>query len=249
MPLCHGSLTRYNDGPLRPLQVPFKSRVPQRPKQNVGPELGPGAYSPKPGQGCPGAASEIIDPQRQSQAFASKSKKAALKKPPGADVDWPPAHVAEMRHLPRGPGSHPFAWPHGERKPPFFHVPFKAYPGLCGEPRGRSKGLDEIYDNDATGATPIGLNGTMGVNMKRSPRRYSIMSSKVPARPKAADLGSAGELGPGWYNLARNGIDLKDPQRPSSAFVKASKGMYEGVGGSYSDWLGILLPKKHEWEL
>eukprot|EP00966_Prymnesium_polylepis_P178594 4136049-Prymnesium_polylepis.3 len=96
MPLCHGSLTRYNDGPLRPLQVPFKSRVPQRPTHDISPELGPGAYDPKPGYGCAGAASEITDPQRQSQAFASKSKKAAVRKTAAADVDFAPAHVAKM---------------------------------------------------------------------------------------------------------------------------------------------------------
>ena len=94
MPLCHGSLTKYNDGPLRPLQVPFKSRVPQRGKElEISPELGPGTYKPKPGYGCPSAAAAIIDPLRQGSAFASKSKKVELKKGVAADVDFPPAHV------------------------------------------------------------------------------------------------------------------------------------------------------------
>jgi hypothetical protein len=41
----------------------------------------------------------------------------------------------------------------------------------------------------------------------------------------------AGNLGPGQYNIPRNGIDLKDPLRPSSAFARIGKGKFEGVGG------------------
>ena len=46
----------------------------------------------------------------------------------------------------RMPASQGLTWPKGERKPPHFHVPFRAYPSAGGAPRGRSKGLDTIYD-------------------------------------------------------------------------------------------------------
>lgn len=155
---------------------------------------------------------------------------------------------AELKHLPRAPGTHSAPWPHGERKPPFFHVPFKPYPLESGAPRGRSKGLDEFYDLDTTIASPIALFGTLGVNMVRSPRRYQpAFHSKVPSRPKSAATSSAGELGPGSYNLLRNGVDLKDPARPGSAFVRGSRGKFENVGGSYSEWLGIELKRPEPW--
>jgi len=248
MPLCHGSLTAYNDGPLRPLQVPFKSRVPQRGKAlEISSEVGPGTYTPRPGHGCPGASAAIIDPLRQGSAFASKSKKAELKKGVTSDVDFAPAHV--LSHLPLAPGTHSATWPHGERKPPHFHVPFKPYPLEAGAPRGRSKGLDELYDLDATAASPVALFGTLGVNMVRSPRRYkAAFHSRVPSRPKSA--ATSGALGPGSYNLARGGVVLKDPKRPSSAFVRESRGKFANVGGSYnaySEWLGIELQRPEPW--
>jgi hypothetical protein len=96
------------------------------------------------------------------------------------------------------PGSRSQGWGRGERKPPHFHVPFRAYPGLLGEPRGRDVGLDRFYNIDSTGATPIALNGTLEVNMRRHPRHYAAtFKSKQPARPiRDLDAG-AGFLGPG----------------------------------------------------
>jgi hypothetical protein len=136
------------------------------------------------------------------------------------------------------PGSRSQGWGRGERKPPHFHVPFRAYPGLLGEPRGRDVGLDRFYNIDSTGATPIALNGTLEVNMRRHPRHYAAtFKSKQPARPiRDLDAG-AGFLGPGSYPTPKGCIQLKEPSRPSSAFIPFSGGMYAGVGGSYADYL------------
>ncbi len=44
-------------------------------------------------------------------------------------------------------------------------------------------------------------------------------------------------------SLARRGIGLKDPARPSSCFMPSTRGKYQNVGGSYADYLGVDLDK------
>jgi len=250
MPLFHGSLTKYQDGSNRPYQAVFKSRSVQRPALCIDPERGPGMYSPKPGYGIPKEAAAIFDPLRQGSAFASKSKKAEIRPSTAANVPFAPDEALQLRHLPRAPGTHSAPWAKGERKPPFFHVPFKPYPLENGAPIGRSPGLDQFYELDHIGASPVALFGTMTVNMSRSPRRYSVMKTKTKVvRGQPMYKSGAGNLGPGQYNIPRNGIDLKDPLRPSSAFARIGKGKFEGVGGSYAEWMGIeVKPPKPPWE-
>lgn len=230
--------------PTRSCRDVFNSRTPQRPIVIYSAEVGPGTYNPKPGAGMPCLTPWLKEPLRQGSAFASKSQKTPEQKTLAADVEYAPPEAARMSNLPKAPGSAALKWPHGERKPPHFHVPFRAYPSQAGDPRGREKGLDLFYDLDAIAASPVALNGTLAVNMVRHPRRYATIGSRVPARPRHSDPGSAGGLGPGSYTLSRDGISLKDPCRPSSAFIPGSRGKFDNVGGSYAEWLGIDLRKR-----
>ena len=129
-------------------------------------------------------------------------------------------------------------WAEGKRKPPFFHIPFKPYPLESGAPRGRSKGLDEFYD----------LNDTMIDSMLRSPRKYNMRDNMKPARPKSAELGSAGPLGPGSYTLDRSFMRGRpvDRGRPSAWARRDTGGKFKNVGLSYAEYLGVDLSKLPE---
>lgn len=177
-----------------------------------------------------------------SCSFISKTVKSPTPRSVTADVDLAadiPGGVS-AHHLKfvqgRMPASQGLTWAQGERKPPHFHVPFRAYPSAGGAPRGRSKGLDKIYDLDQTIASPIALHGTLAVNMQRTPRKYaSTFQSRVPARPAAAAgrslSGDVSAGGPGSVEIDRSGIKVKEPKRPSSAFARDSGGKMRNVGG------------------
>ena len=206
-------------------------------------DIGPGAYDPRPGWGQPYWRPWLNDPLRKGSAFASQTVKSKLPRPLTAHVDCLADFGGNYDKFLHGaaPGSRAQTWSRGERKPPHFHVPFRAYPLDNGEPRGRSPGLDQFYDLDSVRASPIALNGTLAVNMKHTDRKYaSIFKSKVPARPSAAAHGGSGELGPGQYNVAKNTIRVKEPARPSSAFIAYSGGKFRNVGGPRGD--GGLWP-------
>ena len=65
------------------------------------------------------------------------------------------------------------------------------------------------YDLDKVTASPVGLHGTLTVNMRRTPRKYaSTFKSTVPARPSSASGSSAGALGPGSYAVDRSGVKV-----------------------------------------
>ena len=79
------------------------------------------------------------------------------------------------------PGSDGRKWGKDARKPPHFHIPFRAYPFEGGEPRGREKGLDTFYEVDAVSASPSALHATLAVNMKRTPLTYApVFKSRLP---------------------------------------------------------------------
>lgn len=231
----------------------FNSRTPQRldaTGKQPGLEspcsvhVGPGAYDCKPGTGQPYYKPWLREPTRKTSAFASQTIKGALPRPLTANLD----HGGDfgisakyLRHLQGDvPGNKARTWPKGERKPPHFHVPFRAYPSMGGDPRGRSKGLDEFYELDNTIASPVALHGTLTVNMKRTARVYaSTFRSKQIARPHPGPASSSESLGPGSYNIDRT--FLKESDRPSSAFSLSSGGKWRNVGGPRGD--GGLWPE------
>jgi len=224
----------------------FASVAPQRQIFNESADaadVGPGSYDPilpRPW---------LVEPMRQGSQFASKSQRSMRKgeQPLGSDVGYPPASTTEMKYLPQAPGSSGISWQCGERKPPFFHVPSRAYPLASGAPRGRAQGLDRMYELDGITASPVGLNGALAANVMRSPRKYkNLRADHRPVRPRSADPGSAGHLGPGSYSLERQGVRLRDPNRASSSFSRSTNGKYERVGGSYAEWLGIDLRKSED---
>ena len=197
---------------------------------------------------------------RKGSTFASKTVKSPMPKPLTADIE-----VGEkvefgvgaqyLKHV-RGsmPASQGLTWAQGERKPPHFHVPFRAYPSAGGTPRGRSKGLDEFYDLDHSFASPLALHSTLAVNMHRTSRVYaSTFKSRLPARPQPDSSGGSGALGPGSYTVDRihsSGIQLKEPKRASSAFARESRGRYHNVGGPKGDgglWAEQRKVPREEW--
>ena len=174
-------------------------------------DVGPGTYTPLPGLGHPFWQPWHSDPMRMGSSFVSKTVKAATPRPVTANVDFL-ADVDMSTVQTSMPSSRGLTWPHGERKPPHFHVPFRAYPSTGGDPRGRSRGLDEWYELDEVGASPIALFGTLTVNMNRTPRKYSsTFNSKVPSRPSAKGATAAGALGPGSHQIDRSGIKVRPP--------------------------------------
>ena len=229
----------------------FASRLPQRGdatgkqpgcESPCSPDVGPGAYDPRPGIGNPAYTPWLRDPMRMGSQFISRTQNRPT---PAAitgkvNLTITPKHIRTVYGA--SPSSRGHKWPNGERTPPHFHVPFRAYPCEGGEPRGRSIGLDTFYELDDTGATPVALFGTLTINMERTARVYaSSFNSKQPSRPRAGSGSSAGPLGPGSYNLRRDGIDLKEPKRPSSAFIPQGRGRYVNVGGPNGD--GGLWPE------
>lgn len=231
----------------------FASRTPQRGdatgklpgcESPCSRDIGPGTYDLLPGVGHPFWQPWHIDPMRQQSSFISKTEKAKTPPPPTQNVDFlGDADVSVIQGS--MPASRGLTWTTGERKPPHFHVPFRAYPSNGGEPRGRSKGLDQWYDIDRVCASPLGLHGTLVVNMHRTPRRYaSTFQSKQPSRPRPGSGGSAGALGPGSHDIDRSGIKIRDPKRPSPAFRPPDRGRYAGVGGPKGD--GGLWPDQYQ---
>jgi len=231
----------------------FASRVPQRgdasgkfpgaesPCSNL---VGPGSYSPSPGCGHPFYTPWLREPLRKSGTFASKTQKTPLPRSLTADVDHGGDGGINARYLKRTqgdvPGSRAQAWPRGERKPPHFHVPFRAYPSMGGDPRGRSPGLDQFYELDTVVASrPGALHGTLTVNMERTARVYApVFKSNAPVRANGPGSGGGDTsefLGPGAYNLDRSGIKIKEPRRHSSGFMRPTGGMYHNVGGPRGD--------------
>ena len=222
----------------------FKSRVPQRAKPGALPGqsastsslVGPGAYTPKPGAGQPFWRDWLIDPTRQQSAFASRTVKAPIPKPLTADIDIGTTFGDRGSKKFRGsaPGAYGRSWKGSERRPPPFHVPFRAYPLEGGEPRGREPGLDVFYNVDDAVASPIGLHGTLVANMVRTDRTYAVaFKSKVPARPQGDCRLGSGDLGPGSYKLPRSqssSIVMHDPMRPSPWACLDSGGKYANVG-------------------
>ena len=186
-------------------------------------------------------------------AFISHTLKNPTPRPNTADCDWVDVDLRAVQGS--MPASQGLTWAQGVRKPPHFHVPFRPYPSMGGDPVGRSKGLDEWYNCDKTCASPVALHGTLAVNMRRTPRRYaSTFKSNQPARPPPdkATGGSAGPLGPGSYPIDRSGIKVKEPKRPSSAFVRPSRGRFAGVGGPRGDggpWPDQYQRPLEAWEL
>jgi hypothetical protein len=230
----------------------FHSRVPQRgsatgasqyAESPCPPDVGPGAYDPKLVEPW------LVEPERPGSAFASRTTKSKMERPLTAGVnmlgsDMGFASKDKLGLLRSGmPNARGQSWPRGARKPPHFHVPFRPYPSAAGEPRGRSPGLDEFYELDLVQASPSALHGAFTANLNRTSRAYaSTFKSKQPARPVASASAGAGfDLGPGAYNIDRSGIKLKDPYRPSSAFVRHSGGKFRGVGGPHGN--GGLWPE------
>lgn len=217
--------------------------------------LGPGSYSPTPGHGHNfgarlGPGEWSIDPRRNSWALKSETIKSPMPRPLTAECNHGKTYGISADYLKwlQGdvPGSKASPWGKNARKPPHFHIPFKPYPFIGGEPKGREKGLDEFYEVDKVAATPIGLHATLEVNMKRTNRKYhTVFRSKVPARPRSASTATPDDVGPGKYKTHEppegsvqlrhkyNAITLKEPSKPSPAFIPYSGGMYKGVGGVY----------------
>lgn len=228
----------------------FNSGVPQRAPPNMQPGqepstgelIGPSTYTPKASTGQPFLKEWIQDPAREQSAFASKTQKSAMPRSLTADLDIGKDFGARGSKVVRGsaPGSHGLGWAKGQRTPPFFHVPFRAYPLEGGEPRGRDIGLDIFYEIDTVSCSPIALNATLAVNVERSQRRYSsTFRSKQPARPNADNRGGSGELGPGSYTLhrsLRSSIKLLEPDRPSGWSIPYSGGKFRNVGESNRGW-------------
>lgn len=211
-------------------------------------DVGPGTYDQHP-VACLSSCYQPwhIDPVRSGSTFLSKTEKTPQPRPLTANVDFASLDVARREvdaTLGSMPASRGLTWTSGERKPPHFHVPFRAYPSNGGEPRGRSRGLDEWYDLDHVCASPLGLHGTLGVNMVRTPRKYaSTFNSKVPSRPRPGRGSGAGALGPGSIEVDRSGIKVRDPKRPSAAFRPIDRGRFAGVGGPRGD--GGLWPDQY----
>ena len=231
-------------------------------------EVGPGAYSPVPGVGTIFWQPWIIEPAKMGSVFSSRTQKAAMPRPVTADIDVggsdfggaqsgfytslsPSSHTHSLsllypqisdnlyRKVGCAPGSKAFTWPHGERKPPHFHVPFRPYPSLGGEPRGREIGLDTYYDLDrAAFASPVALPARSASTCTAPHASTPRPSKRRAARPREAHRLTHldNPLGPGSYNIDRSGIKLKEPSRPSSAFIPYSGGKYKNVGGPARRW-------------
>ena len=231
----------------------FNSRTPQRgdasgkqpgAESPCSRDIGPGTYDPRPGAGQQCWQPWLNDPMRMGSAFASQAEKCPVPRPLTASVDHGGDFGISAKYLKQlqgdVPGSRAHSWPKGERKPPHFHVPFRAYPSLGGQPRGRSPGLDAFYDLDNAIASPVALHGTLTVNMSRTARVYaSTFKSKQPSRPNPGAVGAGELLGPGSYNIDRTFLKASD--KPNSAFIRYSGGKFRNVGGPRGD--GGLWPE------
>ncbi len=112
----------------RSYHVVFKSRSPQRFELVSGESregVGPGTYSPLPGPGQPFLQPWLIEPTRKGSQFASKSDRNKNAQSNIAGVQLWQGQYAGTRHFVKAPGSSGSKWLEGERKPPFFHVPFR----------------------------------------------------------------------------------------------------------------------------
>ena len=123
----------------------FASRVPQRLDATGGVpgcsspcdrDVGPGTYSPRAGQGYPFLRpwiTESASSHGMGPSFISRTVKNPTPRPVTADVDvaadLPGGVSAYQLKFTHGamPASSGLTWANGERKPPHFHVPFRAY--------------------------------------------------------------------------------------------------------------------------
>lgn len=233
----------------------FNSQVAQRVKPGMLPGqeestsnlVGPSTYNGFQATiGQPFVREWITEPKRKQSSFASKTEKNPLPRPLTADIDHGKDFGERGSRKTTGcggaPGSRGLPWTQDLRKPPFFHIPFKAYPFEGGEPRGREPGLDKFYELDTVVASPLALTATMAINVERSQRKYSAtFRSKLPARPITDARGGSGNLGPGSYTLhrrLRSSVQLTDPDRPSRWSIPYSGGKYRNVGLSHRDAFG-----------
>ena len=111
--------------------------------------LGPGSYTPTGSFGHafgarPGPGEWQVDPKRPGSAFSSRTLKGKHPVPITADCAFSHGKAygdMNLRKLQADvPGNAGRKWGKDARKPPHWHIPFRAYPFEGGEPRGREQG-------------------------------------------------------------------------------------------------------------
>ena len=111
--------------------------------------LGPGSYTPTGSFGHafgakPGPGEWQLDPKRPGSAFSSRTKKGKHPVPITATCAFSHGKKYGDMNLRSTqadvPGNDGRKWGKDARKPPYWHIPFRAYPFEGGEPRGREPG-------------------------------------------------------------------------------------------------------------
>lgn len=166
-------------------------------RRSGGRPLGPNTYSPAP-------LRWLVEPERQTSAFASKTRKGQLAAPLTADIDF---YSQQTTELTRGdaPGTRGFTW---SKRP------------ITDAPGTRAPPLDVCYDVDT------GTKQTLVSSVARSSLKYASTFQSNAKRFVPRDEATA--LGPGAYASPPSAVQIRDAKRASSAFksLTVAKGSY-----------------------
>ena len=172
----------------------FNSSVPQRPLEGAasrsygGRPLGPNSYNPP-------QPPWIVEIERGTSAFLSKTEKSKLAVPITAELDFLDKPEQFEMVNPIAPGSKGLKWNEGEPKTiyDFYDQP-----------------LDRFYDPD------YGVKQTLQKGMVECPRKYAATFNSVDPRFKKPKEISA--LGPGSYEQPPSAVQIKEPKRMTYSF-------------------------------
>jgi len=179
----------------------FNSSVDQRPvdkgalRKYGGRPLGPNSYSPAP-------PAWMMEPERQSSAFASKTQKSGLQKVLTSDIDY--LNKPELAQVVIGdsPGSGGYTWPRHEHEVVISH--------------GGDGLLDRWYDADCYGKQ------TLATGVQQSTRKYA--SSFTSASKRFPPRKDQHDLGPGAYESPASAVQVRDAKRANYAFKSLTIG-------------------------
>jgi hypothetical protein len=162
------------------------------PRSLGGRPLGPHSYSPVP-------PSWLVQPERESSAFASKTVKGSIEHTLTENIDYinNPQLVAKTQH--DAPGTGAFTWPRHDD---------------VNIVRGETHITSQlVYDVDS------GTKQTLATGVHESRRRYA--SSFVSSSKRFPPLALQHELGPGSYDMppsTASAVQTRDPKRASCSF-------------------------------
>lgn len=167
----------------------FNSSVPQRPPDRAvsrsygGRPLGPNSYHPSPPEW-------LVEPERETSAFASKTQMRMAELPLTAELDFLGAPEQMTLQYRSAPGSRGLTWP----VPP--------------PPREnhRMPGLDQFSDAE------ISLENDVLHSARKYAASFQSNSKRMPTTREQH------QLGPGSYDVQKSSVTVNDPKRASYAF-------------------------------